>query len=741
MHNLKLLFKKAKIKYIVSVDDCYDTSITPDKFQAIQACLDNQKLFKTFCIEISREDVLDVLANLDEEYNDYIEGVINDLSEEHMDLLYKRVIPYINIEQSGLESFCEELKSHKIIEQFVKLPSTKDAFDFYSNIEPVFPSVGEDKVLWLVDNDFSKTGGSSEDGKILIEALIQKSNYGHIFALSSAQTNLTDSNDIFRNSLSNNNHNEPLLACLIKKHNIISKQYSDLYDDMYLGFRENYSGEIIKKFRDVTEHAATESCDTISSLSDETINKVIFLGSKIDGISPIETFQRLMMIVLKFDISKNIGQNYDELSKLIYNYSELCSWCDINKTTGEDFTVVESLRKKEYYDENINKTYTSIGYGDIFKINSKYYLLIAQSCNVSIRDSGERKANCATLVEIKSNANSSLSTIPLEYFKSQINSCVSFNDTINVDFSVLDLCTINSDGSLFLPEGFNIDIVKFRYTNGALLSLTNVIQHNLILKSKYKELIQKKNEMSIIEIIKSTREIYKDNTLELLVDFENGIRYNGYRVCRLNKDIMDNISKRYSEYHSRKALDFDFAANYKPMTFDLIYNFDLSLIGINKERFNFIPKYTYYKTDHFDKPQSFKKDIEKQFATYYKNLIKLDQNIISGHKSNLENMSIEIPNNFIPVVFGDTTYIDILDYKDSKIHIKLAKKIIADKLVNKSNGTHICNTSNSSMIISQHFVTFIFEQGQPFEYKNLEYVKNELTFTLSHNEKTLVLSL
>lgn len=81
--------------------------------------------------------------------------------------------------------------------------------------------------------------------------------------------------------------------------------------------------------------------------------------------------------------------------------------------------------------------------------------------------------------------------------------------------------------------------------------------------------------------------VYKDNSLEIKLSFDDGITYNLQRESRLAEMFMDDILKRYSDYHSRKALDYDFGTEYCDVLRDICtYRIPLGTIQGLKVRQN-----------------------------------------------------------------------------------------------------------------------------------------------------------
>ena len=737
MEKLKLLFEKARIKYIVSVDDCYNPDIQLEKFEVSRHLSTHVEIAIAFSKEIGLDDFESTLSSLGEHNVDYIESVVDLLTDNHVSIFHKKFYNPENIEKSGLENFCQDLKDKNIIFDFKKISTIGEAASLHDNLQQNFNISHEQRVLWMIDDDFQKAGGSAKDGTNLIKTFVSNHKANNIYALTSGQLGDME-NETFRSYLSTN-PSEGLLACIIHKHQIIDKSYTELYNQMYFGFRGNYSGTIVSQIKDTLLAAAANAGTTIESIEDEAIHKVFFLASKSEGTSPLDTFQRLMMIILKTDISKKLCENYDSISKLIYDYSNLCSWCDTENNNENDIKIIRQLRAEECYDFNINSMYSPVSYGDIFTINNKNYFLINQSCNIVIRSNGQRKSQCATLLLIENNinfedSNFSLSHYELKHFKNNRQYCISYNKAINIDFSVLDLCCLNSDGYIRLENDFNFESVKYRYSVGMAIGLTSSINHNIKLSEEYNLIEANKSTFSVADIISKVRNIYKDNSTELQIEFIDGVHYNGKRTCRLNQNITDDICGKYSEYHSRKGLDFDFTANYNIIEFDLIYDFKFSLIGLNDElvKQNLLTSYNYFDTTGIKKDK-IKEDIEQKFLEYYSKNVLNSEDSLMDYKIDHKNKSIKIKPILIPVFVDGNILYDVFATKKNHVVIKIPKKYIENLLVTKSTGSYPRSKSPTKMIISNSDVKFEFESGQALTYNDLTHVNKIIEFKFTIN--------
>jgi len=733
MEQLKILFEKAKIKYIVNVDDCYGTDIVPDKFTIAQYLNNNIDTAYLFFSEIGKVSFKDTVDSLDDERYDYIEALCNDLTDESIRAFTQKYYGNVDVEKNALEQFCQELKDDGIIIEYKKFSSKSEATNFYGNMGDCLNVNANNRVLWMIDKDFQRTNGSPEDGLNLISDFISRNNPYNVYALTSAQVEELN-NTSFRELLTND-ASETLLACIIHKHNIIDKNYQELYKQMYFGFRENYSGTIIEQLNFNLESSAKAAGDIIKSLGDETIYKVFLAGSKAEGVAPLDTFQRLLMIILKKDIAQKICDNYDIISRLIYDYSSLCSWCYTKEDTEQDFKKVEDMRRSECFDDTINRMYSPVSYGDVFLINNSEYLLVAQSCNIMLRKEGVRKAQCATLVQIEESNNGDDSHYILEYFKDNNRHCVSYNNIINVDFSVLDLCCLNENGKLTLADDFSLETVSYRYSDGLNILLKKTIEHNRTLIENYNILKSKRDELSLDKVFDMVRKIYKDNSTELTASFEEGIEFNGKRICRLNQNITDDICKRYAEYHSRKGLDYDFAQQYKIYEFEVNYNFDFSLLNLDSievHRF-LLRSYKYYLSKELENDK-LKSEVNVEFSQKYCMDIFHTESKSNIAKVDLKNKTITLDASYIPVKINNQIVKDVLCYKDNIFSIKVPKELLGEILVTKIQGTYPNKETFPNLKIANNQATFSFNVGQSLVFNDNVHVSRELKFKFNLQE-------
>lgn len=135
----------------------------------------------------------------------------------------------------------------------------------------------------------------------------------------------------------------------------------------------------------------------------------------------------------------------------------------------------------------------------------------------------------------------------------------------------------------------------------------------------------------------------------------------------------------YSEYHSRKGLQYDFAKEYKSIAYDVGYEVDWLRYGVNEyEAKNaLIPQYVFYQSGSY-KNDDLKKAVLNDFREYYTSVVMdgLGFKPTDQWKCDIKKKTLTVPGKDIPVQIGDESFIDVLrPAKDGKCtyHIPVNK--------------------------------------------------------------------
>jgi len=243
---------------------------------------------------------------------------------------------------------------------------------------------------------------------------------------------------------------------------------------------------------------------------------------------------------------------------------------------GESVKEVEAsdiaeFQRFEQYDYNINEFMSPPLSGDIFYIKGKYYLLVGQECDLSIRN-GQRKNPIAEMIPINLIKNMDMGNDKEDYnfeklllgkFKTidgqTCNISIDCTKREIIDNEILDLCSLNERGESQICVGQEMDVnVKYLLPMQWHHYYNNLQDRFSSLKNKYTAI--KQNEQALgFDVMQLVYDMgaSHNNRLVSIVEFvvdKNTIKYDVKRVCRVRNHVL-LINKLYLEYRGRQAFN------------------------------------------------------------------------------------------------------------------------------------------------------------------------------------------
>lgn len=211
--------------------------------------------------------------------------------------------------------------------------------------------------------------------------------------------------------------------------------------------------------------------DVLVNVKQKTLNFLFAQQVGGNGESYSDFAARFVQIFYDNEYHRALAEKHNLIAEKTRFYECLT---DTIKDVVGDFSdisgFVKEYRDIELYNKHINRQHAEITTGDVFEIDSKYYLLISQSCDTYIRVDGNRKLEYATLLEIGIHTDKKHihnHAYPLCYFPGiDKHAAVLLQSSINVPFELLDLCVFNEDGTstLDLENKAEIDEEIKKYT-------------------------------------------------------------------------------------------------------------------------------------------------------------------------------------------------------------------------------------------------------------------------------------
>lgn len=487
-----------------------------------------------------------VKSNKLQDLDKAIENVSDEDVVENIDLF----------QRYGLGAKFEKAKGYKGLLEGAKTNGIRLPIRVYTDFSaPDLKCIEEDSRLFSTDNKFflcviDNFMKGEARGKEIIDELHKNEHAkksGICLALSSQQENIARKTDEmyvgFVNKSAENIDSE------IKKHLIMSQ-----YKIMLTLLNTKRISALQKSFSYAADNM--EVAVLLSAMArDEGITNHEILNEWIDLRERYYTYQ---------DSRKEIGRTI-----LLSSLFERIGNSEENKEI-EDTDLME-FQRFEQYDYYVNEFMTPPTTGDIFYIKGKYYLLVGQECDLSIRGGG-RNNSIAELIPISLVKNKDMVNCKENYgfeklllgrFLTVEGQCcnISIDCTKRelIDNEILDLCAFNKAGFSEISVNRTLEVeTKYLLPNEWQQYYEKLKERLLSLNSKYLAIKEHEHTLGFnVEQLVMDMGASHNNRLVSIIDFlieDNTFKYDVRRICRIRNHVL-LINKLYLEYRGRQAFN------------------------------------------------------------------------------------------------------------------------------------------------------------------------------------------
>ena len=325
------------------------------------------------------------------------------------------------------------------------LPATLDQYylvpeKFTENQEVILNGLDEShQLMILVDHKLEDYGRTGEE---LLEQISQK-DYVHCAIFSGTYT-IEREYEKWNSS--------PFIYTLSK-----SRVSSDDEGAILEGLRSVLWLKQISKLKEYTKEtmgkAVSYMNNHLDSIDPATFHKVILDRSEKEGCWEFETLIRIVYAYMGMGL-KNVMQNngYQEFQTLTQTLRNIKR--DAASLSPQKAILAE-VSEEEIYERGdfINKTYSQVSNGDVFKIGNKEYMLLCQPCNLEIRRDGCRSRKDFDqfyLIPIREYNEAKDATNPLIKKLQKVEGknllCAVLSLHQRISLSLLDLVAFNEEG-------------------------------------------------------------------------------------------------------------------------------------------------------------------------------------------------------------------------------------------------------------------------------------------------------
>ncbi|MCF8256419.1 MAG: hypothetical protein K9J06_02635 [Flavobacteriales bacterium] len=441
------------------------------------------------------------------------------------------------------------------------------------------------RILCLIDKDLSRCSGfSPESGVTLLKEVVGEKHAHVIVGIISHQFEVATEVEHWQ---SFKNAYEIDFSDFIPLSKDRMNSYPLLAEGLKYTFLNQLAEQVKNQLAAVIQAASAKAQKEIKSLNVFNFRHIVFESSTGEGVSELNTLSRIYDIHLENEAPQILSHaKYQDLHVLVALTRKLCNVPVGRDEISPSTVVMNNLRHIELYEagSTLNPSYSPIQTGDIFEISGKWYILMAQPCDLMVRASGEREVNHSAadligpLVAVGKEASlnefrkskEGKGYLPYIANDSDKGRLVEFDDVVYVNVQVLDLAVFNekgvckidlTKGPLVCPTRLHSPWVA-RY--GKVQEFYSVLEKRIIgslkqfdsFTSSRRKYVGIKSlvlqglfpSLSIPQII-NTAKIYSNGK------FDFGIR----RVLRLREPEASSLLRAYLSYKAREAKDHDFA--------------------------------------------------------------------------------------------------------------------------------------------------------------------------------------
>lgn len=321
----------------------------------------------------------------------------------------------------------------------------------------------EDKHISYVV-DLNQTGGSDTRGLEILKHLNDLESSGTAFILTHESDSKGESakEDALRQQ---EDVNFPVCVISKERLNNIDAHGEALMISVKRASLRKSMHEILSAAQKTIKQGYDDAIFKLLSIPPEQLDKYAFQRGHKEGVSELHVVER----ALTSHMSKTLREFFATDSSVVQNAVKIRALKAIDLPLSDDVphANLNSFRKSEIWetDQIVNASYSPIACGDVFEIDTseretkdskKRFVVLGQTCDISLRWNGKRQQDTAWLVELKVvglDANDSLKKPLLPFVVDGHRWACDFRSSTTVNLSILDLASFRVDGRVRLDKG------------------------------------------------------------------------------------------------------------------------------------------------------------------------------------------------------------------------------------------------------------------------------------------------
>lgn len=336
--------------------------------------------------------------------------------------------------------------------------------------------------------------------------------------------------------------------------------------------------DVKKKAISLYESSLNKTSEKLRKLDPASFDHVVIRSSHMEGCWEFDTIKRLLQTIHNryLELQLLSDDNFKQIQVLTRMLKEMSPLCDGTAVPNNE--TLRVLYKSEVYDDvdYVNRTYSQITNGDIFRINGKGdFMLVCQPCSLELRGDASRKSSefvyMLPINEIDlSSASSSYDYLSiLQPIEGENLKCANLARNIRISPKVLDFVCFNKegksivdveveaknlDGALFMQDNLLARYDKIKQEVGRYVTLCNLVS------GLNNDIIGKDQKNQLLKILKKPFELATERYITINYDAgQHLVDFGITRIGRYKELYAQIVLQDFMGYLSRQALPNDFS--------------------------------------------------------------------------------------------------------------------------------------------------------------------------------------
>ena len=320
-----------------------------------------------------------------------------------------------------------------------------------------FGSAGDD-TLFFIDREFSREAGGI-DGVDVLEQLVKQTK---AFCIMLTHTCTEKDQEERRVELADTKELMPHRFCVLSK-----QQSNDFPIDPRFArairsvMTHRFNGEIAYAISETIQKSARDTVAVLTRQSVSDLEQVLFENPAEEGVLEYDVLLRVFDIQRRYALNQALqGAGIQKQIRTSRNFRQKTAALKSAKAPA-DMSLFREWREREVFEDGtaLNGLNAPLVCGDVFEIEgTKRYLLLAQPCDLMIRENGKRRADVGLLALVNELLAGEVPVpgVASRYFdikgvfKGGKQWRIDFQNPLIVELSVLDLAVFNADGAVQL---------------------------------------------------------------------------------------------------------------------------------------------------------------------------------------------------------------------------------------------------------------------------------------------------